>query len=293
MIDCITPDAAAALLRDGDMVLAGGNGGSGVPEAVFEAIERRFTAGDGPHDLTLFHVTGVGALTEKGMCHFAHPGLVRRVIGGNFGMQLPFMKMILAQDVEAYNFPQGVMTHLCRAMAGRQPGRAHARGPRNLHGPAPGRRPHERAHHRGAGRAGARGRPRLAVLPRARRAERGADPRHLGRRRRLREHGARSHRARRPLDGAGRAQRRRHRHLPGQAHRQARHAASAHGEDPGLPDRSLRGRARADADLHHALRPGALRRDRGAGLRASRQTRSTCAAWWQGARPSSCARATW
>ncbi|UVH56210.1 hypothetical protein NWF24_25685 [Variovorax paradoxus] len=122
MIDCITPDAAASLLRDGDMVLAGGNGGSGVPEAVFEAIERRFTAGDGPHDLTLFHVTGVGALTEKGMCHFAHPGLVRRVIGGNFGMQLPFMKMILAQDVEAYNFPQGVMTHLCRAMAGRQPG---------------------------------------------------------------------------------------------------------------------------------------------------------------------------
>ena len=122
MIDCITPDAAAALIRDGDMVLAGGNGGSGVPEALFEAIERRYTAGDGPHDLTLFHITGVGAVTEKGLCRFAHPGLVRRVIGGNFGMQLPFMKMILAQDVEAYNFPQGVMTHLCRAMAGRQPG---------------------------------------------------------------------------------------------------------------------------------------------------------------------------
>ena len=122
MIDCITADVAASLLQDGDMVLAGGNGGSGVPEAMFEAIERRFKAGDGPHDLTLFHVTGVGAVTEKGMCRFAHPGLVGRVIGGNFGMQLPFMEMILAQQVEAYNFPQGVMTHLCRAMAGRQPG---------------------------------------------------------------------------------------------------------------------------------------------------------------------------
>ena len=122
MIDCITPAAAAALLQDGDMVLAGGNGGSGVPETVFAAIEQRFLAGDGPHELTLFHVTGIGALTEKGMCHFAHPGLVRRVIGGNFGMQLPFMKMIVAQQVEAYNFPQGVMTHLCRAMAGQQPG---------------------------------------------------------------------------------------------------------------------------------------------------------------------------
>lgn len=122
MISCITPEAAAALLRDGDVVLAGGNGGSGVPEAVFDAIERRFLAGDGPHDLTLFHITGVGALTEKGLCHFAHPGLVKRVIGGNFGMQLPFMKMITGQELEAYNFPQGVMTHLCRAMAGKQPG---------------------------------------------------------------------------------------------------------------------------------------------------------------------------
>ena len=122
MIDCITPDAAAALLKDGDMVLAGGNGGSGVPEAVFEAVERRFLAGDGPHGITLFHITGVGALTEKGLCRFAHPGLVRRVIGGNFGMQLPFMKLVLEQQLEAYNFPQGVMTHLCRAMAGRQPG---------------------------------------------------------------------------------------------------------------------------------------------------------------------------
>jgi len=122
MIHCITPDEAAALLRDDDMVLAGGNGGSGVPEAVFEAVARRFLAGDGPHGLTLFHTTGIGALTEKGLCHFAHAGLVKRVIGGNFGMQLPFMKLILAQQVEAYNFPQGVMTHMCRAMAGRQPG---------------------------------------------------------------------------------------------------------------------------------------------------------------------------
>ena len=122
MIDCITPAAAAALLQDGDMVLAGGNGGSGVPEAVYEAIEQRFLAGHGPHGLTLFHITGVGALTEKGMNRFAHAGLVRRVIGGNFGMQLPFMKLIVAGEMEAYNFPQGVMTHLCRAMAGRQPG---------------------------------------------------------------------------------------------------------------------------------------------------------------------------
>lgn len=122
MISCITADEAAALIRDGDFVITGGNGGSGVPEALFEAVERRFLEGDGPHAITLFHITGVGALTEKGLCRFAHAGLVKRVIGGNFGMQLPFIQMIVANEVEAYNFPQGVMTHLCRAMAGRQPG---------------------------------------------------------------------------------------------------------------------------------------------------------------------------
>ena len=122
MISCITADEAAALIRDGDFVITGGNGGSGVPEALFEAVERRFLAGQGPQAITLFHITGVGALTEKGLCRFAHPGLVKRVIGGNFGMQLPFIQMIVNNEVEAYNFPQGVMTHLCRAMAGRQPG---------------------------------------------------------------------------------------------------------------------------------------------------------------------------
>lgn len=97
----LSADAAAALVRDGDFVIVGGNGGTGTPEAVIEAVERRFLAGDGPHGLTLFHVTGVGATTEHGMCHFAHPGLVKRVIGGHFGLQVPFMRLIHEEAIEA------------------------------------------------------------------------------------------------------------------------------------------------------------------------------------------------
>ncbi|GGF70235.1 acetate CoA-transferase YdiF [Azorhizobium oxalatiphilum] len=122
MISSLTPDQAAALIKDGDFVIAGGNGGSGSPEALFEAVEKRFLAGQGPHNITLLHITGVGAVTEKGMCRFAHKGLVKRVIGGHFGLQLPLMKMIVENEVEGYNLPQGVLTHLCRAMAGKQPG---------------------------------------------------------------------------------------------------------------------------------------------------------------------------
>jgi propionate CoA-transferase len=122
MIKCITAKDAAVLIRDGDMLMTGGNGGSGVPEAIFEAIEARHLSGDGPRDLTLFHVTGVGAVHEKGLCRLAYPELVKRVIGGNYGMQMPFMRLIRANRIEAYNFPQGVMAQMCRAMAGRQPG---------------------------------------------------------------------------------------------------------------------------------------------------------------------------
>ncbi len=118
----LSADAAAALVQDGDFVIVGGNGGTGTPEAVIEAVERRFLAGQGPHGLTLFHVTGIGAVTEHGLCHFAHQGLVRRVIGGHYGLQVPFMALIDGNHVEAYNFPQGVMSGLCRAMASGQPG---------------------------------------------------------------------------------------------------------------------------------------------------------------------------
>ena len=114
--------AAAALVRDEDFVIVGGNGGTGVAEAVIEALEARFLAGDGPRDLTVFHITGVGAVTEHGMCHFRHPGMVKRVIGGHYGLQVPFMELIDGNVIEAYNLPQGVMTGLCRAMASGQPG---------------------------------------------------------------------------------------------------------------------------------------------------------------------------
>jgi propionate CoA-transferase len=122
MINLITPAEAAALVKDQDILAVGGNGGSGAPEAILDALEQRFLQTQAPNGLTLFHVTGIGAVTEKGLCHLAHPGLISRVFGGNFGLQIPFMKLIRGEVIEGYNFPQGVMTQLCRAMAAKQPG---------------------------------------------------------------------------------------------------------------------------------------------------------------------------
>ena len=122
MITVISAEEAVARVRPHDVLIVGGNGGTGAPEMLLAALERRFLNEGSPRDLTLFHVTGIGAVTSKGLCHLAHVGLVKRVIGGNYGLQLPFMRLIREEHVEAYNFPQGVMSQMCRAMAAKQPG---------------------------------------------------------------------------------------------------------------------------------------------------------------------------
>lgn len=122
VLSIITPAQAAGLIRDADTLIVGGNGGTGVAEAILDALEQRFLGGGGPHGLTLINITGVGAVTEKGLCHLAHEGLIARVVGGNFGLQVPFMRLVRDELIDAYNFPQGVMSQLCRAMAAKHPG---------------------------------------------------------------------------------------------------------------------------------------------------------------------------
>jgi propionate CoA-transferase len=118
----ISAEQAAQKIGDKDFLIVGGNGGTGAPELLLQALESRYLATGAPSALTLFHVTGIGAVTSLGLCRLAHRGLVQRVFGGNYGLQLPFMSLITSGELEAYNFPQGVMAQLCRAMAAKQPG---------------------------------------------------------------------------------------------------------------------------------------------------------------------------
>jgi propionate CoA-transferase len=115
-------DGAAALVRSGQTVIVEGSSGSGVAEAVLVALERRFRASGEPAELTLVHTTGVGDRAERGLNHLAHEGMLRRVIGGNWGLMPSLMKLIAEDKVEAYNFPQGVLCQLYREVAAGKPG---------------------------------------------------------------------------------------------------------------------------------------------------------------------------
>jgi propionate CoA-transferase len=122
MSKVIFAGAAAALLKDGDIVGASALTLAGWAEAVAIAIEKRLLASSHTAKLSLVHASSIGDWKTNGTEHFAHPGMIARWIGGHTRLAPGLATIVVSGACEGYCIPQGVITQLSREIAAHRPG---------------------------------------------------------------------------------------------------------------------------------------------------------------------------
>jgi propionate CoA-transferase len=122
-IKLITAQEAASLIKDDDMVATVGFLLTGAPEEVLMAIENRYIKEKKPNNIGIFWASGIGdGQRVRGINHLCHEGLINRAIGGHYGLIPRLVEMVNNNVIEAYNYPQGVLNDLFRAIAAGKPG---------------------------------------------------------------------------------------------------------------------------------------------------------------------------
>ena len=123
MTKLISVHEAVGLVKDGSTLLIGGSGaGHALPQRFIDELATVFEAEGRPRDLTTVRIVGIGDFAERGFSQLGLPGLQRRTIGSNIGNEPRLGALVEKNEIEAYSFPQGVLSQLMREIAAGRPG---------------------------------------------------------------------------------------------------------------------------------------------------------------------------
>ena len=113
----LTPREAVDLIKNGDTVVTEGFVSNTCPETLTSALEAKFLETGTPNQLTYVYAGGQGARNGRGCDHFGHEGMVKRAVGGQWDRGPRLCQLAVENKIEAYNLPQGILSHLFRDIA--------------------------------------------------------------------------------------------------------------------------------------------------------------------------------
>lgn len=123
MAKFIKANEVPELIKNGANLLLDGFVTIGVPEEIYYEIEKSFLENGKPNDLSIMFAAGFGnAKAGTGLNRFAHKGMIKKVIGGHWGLAPELGNLANSNELVGYNFPQGVIAQMFRDMAANKPG---------------------------------------------------------------------------------------------------------------------------------------------------------------------------
>jgi len=110
------------IIKNGSFIGIDGFVGIGVPEEILLNIEESYLTTGSPNSINIIFAASFGDGKTRGLNRIAHEGLIKKVIGGHWGLA-PNLAILANQNkLEGYNLPQGVIAQMFRDMAANKPG---------------------------------------------------------------------------------------------------------------------------------------------------------------------------
>jgi len=118
MFKIITAKEAANMIKDGDCIAINSFLAWSNPEALHDALYERFIETGSPKNLRLFCASGFGIWDINRLAdRYIEAGAVSEIVASHFGTMPAAVKAALANKIEAYCLPLGVLSHTIRAAA--------------------------------------------------------------------------------------------------------------------------------------------------------------------------------